>query len=116
MKLLAWANLALAFLLELTALYLLGYWGFHSDFPAFWRWVWGLGAPALFLWAWRIWAAPKSKRRLKGWRLWAYKAAVFSSAILALGALGQTQRALVFGAVVLVNLILLWLWQRFEPA
>jgi hypothetical protein len=115
-KLLAWANLALAFLLELIALYLLGYWGFHLAIPPFWKWVLGTGAPLLFLMAWRIWAAPKSKSRLKGWKLCSYKVAAFGLAALALWACGQTQRALVFGAIVLVNLILLRLWQRFEPA
>jgi hypothetical protein len=112
----AWANLFLAFILELAALYILVYWAFHLDLPDIWKWVLGLGAPLLFLVAWTIWAAPKSKRRLKKWKLWAYKAVAFGLAAWALWASGQAQWAVIFEGVVLVNLVLLRFWQRFEPS
>ena len=116
MILLAWANLLLAFLLELAALWILGYWGFHLGLPETGRWAFGLGAPVLFLAAWTIWAAPKSRRRLQGPRLWLYKVVVYTVAALALAATGQARNAAVFEVVVLANLALLWIWKRFEPA
>ena len=116
MELFAWANLLLAFLLELAALYILGYWGFHWALPEAGKWVVGLGAPVLFLAAWTYWAAPKAKHRLKGWKLWSYKVVVFGLAAWALWASGQTQWATRFEAVVLVNLVLLRVWQKYEPA
>jgi hypothetical protein len=115
LKALAWANLFVAFLLELAALYILGYWGFHLALPEAWQWGLGVGVPIVFLTAWGIWAAPKSKHRLKGWKLWTYKVVAFGIAAWALWATGQTQGAMIFEVVVLVNLVLLWIWKRFEP-
>jgi|HubBroStandDraft_2_1064218.scaffolds.fasta_scaffold483563_2 hypothetical protein len=113
---LAWANLFLAFLLEMAALFILGYWGFHLAFPGFWKWLPGIGAPLIFLTGWSLWAAPKAKHRLKGLKLWTYKIAAFSLAALALAACGESQRALLFEGIALANIILLRIWQRFEPA
>ena len=115
LKFLAWTNLLAAFLLELAALYILGYWGFQSTHTGIWNWFLGLGAPLLFLSCWSIWAAPKSRKRLKGWKLWTYKFAVFSLVAFALGACGKTREAFVFEGIVLANLVFLRIWQRFEP-
>ena len=84
--------------------------------PEWGRWAAGLEAPLLFLTAWIFWAAPKAQHRLQGWKLWAYKVAVFTLAAWALAAAGRVQSALVFEGLVLVNLVLLWLWRRFEPS
>ena len=75
----------------------------------------GFRRSTLFLTAWGFWAAPKSKHRIKGWKLWAYKAMAFGLVTLALGAACKIKSALVFAGVVLINLILLWFWKRFEP-
>ncbi len=72
-------------MLELAALYILGYWGFQLTLPAEGKWTLGLGAPFAFLVAWSIWAAPKSKYRLKGWILWTYKFVAFGIVAMALG-------------------------------
>lgn len=56
----AWrlGNLGLAFLLELAAIAALGYWGFHVAGSTAVRIVLGLGAPALAIVAWALFAAP----------------------------------------------------------
>ncbi len=115
MKVLAWTNLALAFALELTALYILGIWGFQLNLPDMGRWYFALLTPMVFIAAWIIWAAPKSKYRLKGWKLLAYKWVAFSLVAWALWAGGLSKWAMIFEGIVLVNLVLLWAWQRFEP-
>jgi hypothetical protein len=116
LKALAWANLALAFVLEMTALYILGCWGFQLNLPEMGKWYFALVTPFVFICAWSIWAAPKAKYRLKGWKLLAYKLVNFSLVAWALWAGGLPQWAMIFEAVVLVNLVLLWVWKRFEPS
>ena len=116
MKALAWANLALAFVLELAAIYILGCWGFQVNLPLMGQWYFGLLTPFVFICAWYIFAAPKSKYRLKGWKLYGYKFVAFTLAAWALWAGGLPQWATLFEAVVGVNLVLLWVWRRFEPA
>jgi len=59
---------------------------------------------------------PKASRRLKGWKLWTYKIAAFGLAAATLWTCGQSEKAIIFGAVVLVNLVLLRVWQKFEPS
>lgn len=116
MKALAWANLALAFILELTALYILMMWGFQLNLPVLGQWYFGLLTPFVFICAWSIFAAPKSKYRLKGWKLFAYKLGTFSLVAWALWAGGLPQWAMRFEGVVVVNLVLAWVWRRFEPS
>ncbi len=114
-KALAWINLALAFVLEMIALYILGIFGFQMNLPDMGKWYFALIIPFVFICAWAILAAPKAQCRLKGWKLYGYKFVNFTLAAWALSAISQAQWAMLFEVVVAVNLVLLWVWRRFEP-
>lgn len=106
------ANLALSFLLELSALAALGYWGFQTGPSTLLKILLGIGAPLLAAVIWGLFAAPKASRRLRGFALYLLKAAVFVTAILALAAAGQGTLAGIFAVAVLVNFILTALWRQ----
>ncbi len=102
---LRYGNLGLAFLLEVAALLCFAAAG--ALVPAGWmQLVVGiLGAIAFFV-LWGLFAAPKSKRRLRGTRLLAFKAAIFAVAVAILFALGLTILAVVLALLVVLNLFL----------
>jgi hypothetical protein len=60
-------NLGLAFALELSAIAALGYWGFHVPGSATIRIVLGIGAPALAIVLWALFAAPKATFAAPAW-------------------------------------------------
>ena len=97
-----WANLALAFLLELCALGALGYWGVKTGggLPA--KAFLGIGAPLVAAALWGVFAAPRAPVSVPPLRL-AVKLAVFGSAALALYATGHESLAVVFALVAVAN-------------
>ena len=101
---LANANLALRFLLELAGIVALGWWGFHAaDGPA--GVVLGVGAPVALILVWGLVVAPRARYpQSPRFRLVAGTALLEATA-LALAAAGATLAALALGAVVLVNAI-----------
>lgn len=105
-------NLALAFLLELGAL--LAFAAAGALVPEGWlQLVAGIFAAGVFIVVWAIWAAPRSKRRLKGMRLLLFKIAVFGVAALTLVLIGLPVWAAVFAILVAINL---WLAAQFRQA
>jgi hypothetical protein len=103
----AWrsANEALAFLLELAALAALGYWGFRvgPNLPA--RIVLGVGAVALAVVVWGLFAAPRARFKLPVVGVLAVKVLVFGSATAALYAAGRHVLAIVFATAAAVNTV-----------
>lgn len=100
---LRYGNLGLAFLLELMALIAFGLTGMLV--PTGWlQLVAGIAAAALFIVIWALWAAPRSKRRLRGLNLLAFKVAVFAVAVTILVLIGQPLWAALLGVLVMVNL------------
>ena len=96
-------NLVLAFFLELTAL--LAYAAFGALAPEGWlQPLTGVLAAGLFVVLWAIWAAPRSKRRLKGLNLLIFKVAMFLVAAVILVLIGQPGWALVLAVLAAVNL------------
>ena len=55
-----WANLTVAFLLELCALAALGYWGLRTASGPATKAALGIGAPLLAAVLWRLFAAPRA--------------------------------------------------------
>jgi hypothetical protein len=55
-------NLAIRFLLEITMLVAIGYWGFHQH-DGIWRFVLGIGLPLIAAAAWAILAVPGDRSR-----------------------------------------------------
>ena len=105
-------NLALRFLLELAMLAALGYWGLRTGQSVEMRWLLGLGAPLLAASFWGLWVAPASARRLPmPWRL-RMEEILFGAAVLALIAAGQPLWALIFALLVVVNRVLMNIWNQ----
>ena len=69
--------------------------------------VLGVGAPLAAAVVWRVWAAPKSDKRLTGWRLTAVQLAVLGSGAAALVAAGQPALGAGMAGLILVNAVLL---------
>ncbi|MBK8086213.1 MAG: YrdB family protein [Devosia sp.] len=100
------ANLALAFLLELVAL--AGFALLATLLPDSWlRLVGGAVAVAAFVGLWAVFAAPRSKRRLKMPMLMWFKIGMFAVATVGLVASGLWFWAGVFAVLVAVNLMLM---------
>jgi Protein of unknown function (DUF2568) len=100
-----WANLALAFLLELCALAALGYWGVRVSGGPVTKVALGLGAPLLAAILWGLFAAPRAPVSVPLVGL-GVKLLVFGSAALALYATGHRVLAIAFAVLVVVNSVL----------
>jgi hypothetical protein len=110
------ANDVLRFLLELSALAAVAYWGW-SEHGGVWRWVLVLAAPLAIALVWGRWVAPKAKVRVGDpWKL-VLELLVFGSAVAALAAAGQPVLAVVLAAATVLHLGLSFgLGQREVPA
>jgi hypothetical protein len=101
-----WANLALAFALELCALAALCYWGFSVGGGPVAKAALGIGAPLCAAVLWGLFAAPRAPVSVPllgpGTKL-----LVFGSATLALYATGHRTLAVVFAIVVIANAALI---------
>ena len=100
-----WANLALAFLLELCALAALGYWGVLTGGGPVTKTSLGIGAPLFAAILWGLFAAPRAavSAPLVGLGV---KVLVFGSAAVALYATGHRILAIAFVVLVVVNSVL----------
>ncbi|WP_448698987.1 YrdB family protein [Mucilaginibacter sp. AW1-3] len=58
-------NKFVIFLLEVSMLLALGYWGFHSFKTLLLQYLFGIGTPVLAAVLWGIFAAPKSEQQLR---------------------------------------------------
>ena len=101
-------NLALRFLLELFALFSLGYWGWtqHSGLP---RLLWTIGLPLVAAVAWGTLRVPghpgDAPIAVPGVVRLLLEAVFFGGAIWALYAAGRSTWGLVFGLIVLAHYI-----------
>jgi hypothetical protein len=105
-----WANLALAFVLELCALAALCYWGVSVGGGPFTKTALGLGAPLCAAVLWGLFAAPRAPVSVPLLAL-GTKVLVFGSAALALYVTGHSTLAIVFALIVVANAVLV----RIEP-
>ncbi len=101
-------NLAVAFLLELAMLAAFAYWGFHTGGTVLEKILRGIGVPLLVAVVWGMFMAPNSRRRLQGAAYLAVKVILFGLAVLALIVSGQLLIGLLFGAVFVLNTVLLY--------
>ncbi len=103
---LASLNLALKFLLELAALAAFAYWGVNTgEMPV--SLLLGIVTPGAAAFAWGVFAAPKSARRLPLQPRIRFELTVFTAAVLALLAAGVPTAAVIMSALVILNAILL---------
>jgi hypothetical protein len=97
------ANEVLAFVVELVAVSLLGWWGFSTGGNTALHLLLGIGAPATAIVLWALFAAPKARLRppLPGVLL--VKTVVLGGAACAWWNVGHPVAAVVLGVVMLVN-------------
>jgi Protein of unknown function (DUF2568) len=100
-----WANLTVAFLLELCALAALAYWGVQTGDGPVAKTAWGVGTPLLAAVLWGLLAAPRAPMSMPLAKF-AVELLVFGSAALALYATGHRALAAAFAVLVVVNSIL----------
>jgi hypothetical protein len=104
------ANLLLRFLLELSALGALGYWGFHTTDGVITKLGLGLGAPLVAAVVWGVFVSPKAAVPLST-PLWLLvQAGVFGAAMAGLLATGRPSLAWALGLTVIINGVLLYVW------
>ena len=111
MPLLKNLNLLVRFLLELSVLASIGYWGFQ-----FKSWIQklgaGIGLPILVAVIWGIFVAPKSSHQLPlPYRL-IVEFLVFGLGAFVLYASGQTLLSKIFIGIVIVNITFLLVWKQ----
>ena len=100
---LRYGNLGLAFLLEIGAL--LSFAAVGVLLLGWMQLVGGIAGAAVFVALWGVYAAPRSKRRLKGQRLLLFKAIIFAVAGAILVLIGQPVWALLLVVLAGVNLM-----------
>jgi len=105
-------NLALSFLLELVMLVAYGYWGFHTGDSTLVHILFGIGLPVIAIIIWSIYNAPQSKRRLPRTPRTILEVVMFGLGALMLAIAGQTTWAVVFVVLIVVNQILIYIWQQ----
>ena len=99
-------NLALAFVLELAALAALAYWGYCTGNSTFTSLLLGIGIPLVAAILWGLFAAPRAKFPNPLLKI-AVKALVFGAAFFALIDKNQIVLAILFGVLVIGNLLIL---------
>ncbi len=107
---LAYANLALRFLLELCTLASVGYWGFQMKQGMAVKIVLGIGAPLLVAVVWATFGSPQASLPLTGWLHFALELVVFGSGAAALYAAGRPGLAAAFALAVVINRSLMYVW------
>ncbi len=106
------ANLLLRFLLELSALGALGYWGFHTTDGLMGKLGLGLGAPLVAALLWGLFVSPKAAVPLST-PLWLLvQAGVFGAAMAALLVSGRPSLAWSFGLTAVINGMLMYVWNQ----
>lgn len=109
MKALEGANLALRFLLELSALAATAYWGSQAASGPV-RWVLAVVAPAAVVVVWALFVSPKAKIDVARPVALAIEFAVWAAAAAALAASGQLTLAIVLAVVAPISGILNYVW------
>jgi hypothetical protein len=106
------ANLGVRFAVELGALALLAYWGFHAFQSTAARLGFGIGAPLLLAVLWGLVASPQAPIRLDAPLKVALQIVLLLVPAVAVGALGRPLLAGAFGATVVANAALLEWWNQ----
>lgn len=99
-----WANLALAFVMELVAFASLALWGWRTGESIVLEVVWAIGVPVLAISAWGAFAAPTATSDHPLLAI-ATKLAVFGGAALALWTMRYRRAAVTFVVVLVANLL-----------
>ncbi len=108
---LKWANLGLAFVLELCMLAALAYWGFRTGSGAIAKTALGVGAPLLAILVWSLFMAPQATFTLPTPIRAALFVVIFGIAAFALARAGQPTLAIIFAIVAALNYVAASIWR-----
>jgi len=103
MSAIKYLNLLVSFLLEITLLILAGYWGFQQGKSVLMKYTLAIALPFVIAVFWGIFAAPKSKRRLKNPFRTILKLALFALAVFFSFQTGHFMLAIILAVVTLLN-------------
>ncbi|CAH8717470.1 YrdB family protein [Paenibacillus thiaminolyticus] len=99
-------------MLELGVLAIASYWGFHTAQGWMWRGIAGIGLPLVLALLWSMMGSPKASIRLGEPYYFLLQLAMFGLPVVFLALLGRTGGAIGYGAVALLNLILMYVWKQ----
>jgi hypothetical protein len=112
MQALQYANLALRFFLELSALAALGYWGFQTGQSPIVKIALAIGAPLVAAVVWGTFIAPRAAVPVPVWLWLILQAAVFGCAAAGLAVTGHRSLAVAFLLTVVINGALMYVWKQ----
>jgi hypothetical protein len=105
-------NLALRFVLEMFALGAVAYWGFKSGKDGILRWLMAIGAPVLLAVIWGVFGSPKAVIKLTAPLHFTVEVLTFGLPALALYFAGKQHLAFIYIIVVIINRILMFIWNQ----
>lgn len=108
---LKWANLGLAFALELCMVAAWAYWGFRTGVGPAAKVAFGVGAPLLVIVIWGMFMAPRAAFPLPTPAHVALFVVIFGAAALALASVGQPKVAIIFAVIAALNYLLASIWR-----
>jgi hypothetical protein len=103
------ANSAVRFVLELSAIAAVAYWGVEAG-SGIWGWLLAVGAAALVIAVWALFLSPKATVELAQPLRLGLEFAVFGAAALALAAAGQGALAVVLAVAAAISGTLNYVW------
>ncbi|MET8783497.1 YrdB family protein [Streptomyces sp. NPDC004589] len=109
------ANEILAFVLELTALACLSWWGFTVSHDAVIGVLLGVGVPMLAITLWSQFAAPKARWRPRLSLVLVVKAVVLGGAAAALLGVGHPAAAVAMAVIVVANTAVAEVYRHTQP-
>ena len=112
MNVLKMLNLTVRFLLELCMLAAVGYWGFKTQSSWLMKILLGIGLPVLIAVLWGTFLAPRATHPLRGASFLLLELVLFASGAVALFASGKPALGWTYTIVLIVNKILIILWQQ----
>ncbi|KAB2332074.1 DUF2568 domain-containing protein [Cytobacillus depressus] len=105
-------NVAIRFLLELFGLFVYGYWGYKVGGTAAMRWGLAIGIPLIIATAWGLFGSPKAAFLLSGFPHLLLEIGVFLIPAVLLLNLGKVPLALIYGIIVILNRLLMYIWDQ----
>ena len=106
------ANLALRFLLEIGALVAFAYWGFSVGDGWAGKLLLGIGIPLLVGIIWSIFVAHRSAVSTPVAAKGILGLIILEAAAVALAAAGRAAVAVAFGGIVVINAVLIVIWEQ----
>jgi hypothetical protein len=106
MNVIKYLNLLVSFLLEVALLIIAGYWGFQQGENVLMKYVFAIILPVFIAILWGIFAAPKSKKRLKNPFRIIFKLTLFSLAVFFSYQMGLLLLAIIIAIITCINLVM----------